>query len=153
MVFSDKKQNGKRRGATYHESAVTILTPGCHFSGKLYCKGSSRIGGRIEGEIVSEGLLVIEESALITAEIKADEVIVRSCRRYQCEGRVELLKQPFRGNIDTFLVGANFNGLKMVTAAKVSADGIPVVEKLRKKGSVAREELAKKLPEVGVGKP
>ena len=55
MVFSDKKQNGKRRGATYHESAVTILTPGCHFSGKLYCKGSSRIGGRIEGEIVSEG--------------------------------------------------------------------------------------------------
>ena len=50
--------------------------------------------------------------------------------------------------------GANFNGTaKMVTAAKVSADGIPVVEKLRKKGSVAREELAKKLPEVGVGKP
>ena len=41
----------------------------------------------------------------------------------------------------------------MVTAAKVSADGIPVVEKLRKKGSVAREELAKELPEVGVGKP
>ena len=52
-------------------SAVTILTSGCHFSGKLYCRGSSRIGGKIDGQIISEGLLIVEEEAIITAEIKA----------------------------------------------------------------------------------
>src|SRR5262245_2268512 len=51
-------------------NAVTILTTGCHFSGKLYCRGASRIGGKIDGQIVSEGLLIVEEEAVITAEIK-----------------------------------------------------------------------------------
>lgn len=160
MVFSEKKQN-KRRGASYHESAVTILTPGCHFSGKLYCKGSSRIGGRIEGEVVSEGLLVIEETALITAEIKAEEVIVqgRLKGRLNAKGRVEFAENShFEGEVSTpslvVMEGANFNGTATMTKpAKVSAESLPVVEKLRKKGSSGREEFGKKLPEVGVGKP
>ena len=80
MFPSGKKNNTNRsvkRIETSHDSAVTILTSGCHFSGKLYCRGSTRIGGKIDGEIVSEGLLIIEEEAQINANVKADEAIIQ----------------------------------------------------------------------------
>ena len=117
MAFNDKKQNSKRRGASGHESSVTILTPGCHFNGKLVCRGSSRIGGRIEGEVVSEGMLVIEEEALVTAEIKADEAVIQGVveGKLHATGRVELAStSKFNGDIfSPCLVineGAQFNG-------------------------------------------
>ena len=115
MGFNDKKQT--RRGASFHESAVTILTSGCHFNGKLYCRGSSRIGGKIEGEIISEGLLIIEEEAMIAAEIKADEVVIQGHVEGQLEaqGRVRLeSNSKFFGDIVTpslvIKEGAIFNG-------------------------------------------
>ncbi len=120
MAFSEKKQppkNQKRRGASFHDSAVTILTSGCHFNGKLYCRGSSRIGGRIEGQIVSEGMLVIEEEAVIMAEIKAEEAIIqgRVKGKLEATGRVELAATSrFDGDIITPSLiineGAQFNG-------------------------------------------
>ncbi len=80
MVFGDRKSsasNKGRQGASAKDVGVTILTAGCHFEGKFYCQGASRIGGRIDGEIVSEGLLIIEEGAVVTAKILADEAIVQ----------------------------------------------------------------------------
>ncbi len=98
-------------------SAVTILTSGCHFSGKLYCRGSSRIGGKIDGQIISEGLLIVEEEAIITAEIKADEVVIqgRVQGKLLATGRVELTaSSQFDGDISTPVLivreGAQFNG-------------------------------------------
>jgi cytoskeletal protein CcmA (bactofilin family) len=98
-------------------NAVTILTTGCHFSGKLYCRGASRIGGKIDGQIVSEGLLIVEEEAVITAEIKADEAIIqgRIQGKLQATGRVELCaSSQFDGDIITPVLvvreGAQFNG-------------------------------------------
>lgn len=98
-------------------NAVTILTTGCHFSGKLYCRGASRIGGKIDGQIVSEGLLIIEEEAVITAEIKADEAIIqgRVQGKLHATGRVELCaSSQFDGDIITPILvvreGAQFNG-------------------------------------------
>ncbi|MFK7872926.1 MAG: polymer-forming cytoskeletal protein [Oligoflexales bacterium] len=117
MVFNDKKNSAKRRGANFHESAVTILTPGCHFNGKLYCRGSSRIGGRIEGEIVSEGLLIVEEEAHISACIQAEEAIIQGkvSGTLKASGRVELADRCcFDGDIITPALviheGAQFNG-------------------------------------------
>lgn len=70
------KKNNKRKGATVSDAAVTILTSGCHFEGKLYCKGTSRIGGKVKGTIISEGLLIIEEEAHLQANIVVDEIVV-----------------------------------------------------------------------------
>ena len=67
----------KNKLTTAKDNVVTILNSGCHFSGRLYCRGASRIGGRVEGRIVSEGLLIIEEGAVVVAEIQAEEVIVQ----------------------------------------------------------------------------
>lgn len=84
MFGNDKNQSFPSRRASSSASrdgGVTILTAGCHFSGKLYCKGATRIGGTIDGEIIAEGLLIVEEDAVINAQVKAEEVVVH--------GRVE----------------------------------------------------------------
>ena len=107
----------KKASAPRDANAVTILTSGCHFSGKLYCRGSSRIAGKIDGQIISEGFLVIEEEAVITAEIKADEAVIqgRVEGKLQATSRVELCaSSQFGGDIITPVLvvreGAHFNG-------------------------------------------
>ena len=67
-----KKDRNSNRG-----SSVTILTKQSHFQGKLFCQGSTRVAGKIDGEIVSKGLLIIEKGAMITAKITADEAIIQ----------------------------------------------------------------------------
>ena len=154
-MFSEKKSSTKRRGASFHESAVTILTPGCHFNGKLYCRGSSRIGGKVDGEIVSEGLLIIEEEASITASVVADEAVIQGSvkGRLEAKGRVELTSSSqFEGDIITPCLvvneGAQFNGhTTMVTPSTGKGDKIPIVEKLHKRGASKAQDM-NPVPEV-----
>lgn len=117
---------GNQKGATAkpikrvvvtRDTPVTILTSGCHFQGKLFCRGSTRIGGQVEGEIVSEGILIIEEEASIKARVTADEVLIQGHIEGQLEarGRVELCANGvFEGDIITPILvvqeGAHFNG-------------------------------------------
>ncbi len=119
MFSGNQKQakSGTKKVVVNREAAVTILTSGCHFNGKLYCRGSSRIGGKIEGEIVSEGLLIIEEAAVINADVVADEAIIQGVVKgsLTAKGRVELTHTcSFEGNVDTPCLivheGAKFNG-------------------------------------------
>lgn len=118
-MFNQPKQSAKiaKKVTGARDAAVTILTNGCHFNGKLYCRGSSRIGGRIEGQIVSEGLLIIEEEAVIVAEIRAEEAVIQGKVKGKIEasGRVELTAtSQFDGDIATTSLvvneGAKFNG-------------------------------------------
>lgn len=110
------------------DAAVTILTSGCHFSGKLFCRGSTRIGGTIEGEVQSEGLLIVEEGAKINANVKADEVVIQGVveGRLEAGSRVELCASSvFIGDIVTPCLvvkeGAQFDGrATMAGAAKKS---------------------------------
>ena len=164
MVFSERKNispRAGRRGSGFHESAVTILTPGCHFNGKLYCRGSSRIGGKIEGEIVSEGLLIIEEEAAITAKIRAEEVVIQGQVKGQVEAslRVELASSSrVDGDVATpSLVineGAVFNGrttMEQAAAEEKIASPSPVIEKPTKKDLRSRSAYKDRMPEIGVG--
>jgi cytoskeletal protein CcmA (bactofilin family) len=146
MVFSEKKQAPKRRVSTGSESSVTILTPGCHFNGKLFCRGASRIGGRIEGEVVSEGMLIIEEEALVTAEVRADEAIIQGTvkGKLTATSRVELsATSRFDGDIFTPCLiineGAQFNGRCTMIDGAVA--GLPKVGHLHK-AALARENGA-----------
>ena len=105
------QSSGKNSGVT------TLITSGCYFQGKLYCKNDSRIGGRVEGQSISEGLLIIEEGGFISADIKADEVVVHGTVKgeLQASGKVDLHKTSrFEGDITTPTLviqeGAKFNG-------------------------------------------
>ncbi len=99
------------------DSAVTILTSGCHFTGKLYCRGSSRIAGEIEGQVISEGLLVVEEGAIINGDIEAEEVVIHGkvFGTIKSTGRVALAPScSFEGDINSpslvIAEGASFVG-------------------------------------------
>lgn len=126
---SKKLQIEKRRGATAQEPSVTILTASCHFKGKLYCKGTSRIAGKIEGEIVSEGLLILEEAAEIDAIIRGEEVCVAGNMRgtVYASRKIELLPTCcFEGSLHTPVLvvqeGAHMQGqIKMETAEPLSS--------------------------------
>jgi cytoskeletal protein CcmA (bactofilin family) len=118
-MFNQQKRGGQgpNRKDQAKDYAVTIITSGCHFSGKLYCKGSTRIGGKIDGEIVSEGLLIIEEEAMISAEVKAEDVVIQGHLRgvVEASGKVELSATcVYEGDIITPVLvvheGAQFNG-------------------------------------------
>jgi len=151
MAFfnSDKKIGTatKRRDFASKESAVTILTSGCHFSGKLYCKGASRIGGKIEGEIISEGLLIIEEGALIEADVKAEDIILHGTfhGKLQVKGKAEFSQTAvFDGDLQTPTIliseGAQFNGqVKMTPQEPTNFVGI---DELHKKKAVLVPELS-----------
>ena len=127
-MFSEQKRastsKNKRKGASAGGVAVTILTSGCHFEGKLYCKGASRIGGRIQGKVVSEGLLIIEEEASVEADIVVDEVIVlgKINGKLRANKRVELCESAhFQGEITTPALvikeGARFDGQAVMSDA------------------------------------
>jgi cytoskeletal protein CcmA (bactofilin family) len=56
--------------------AGSYLNHGSKVNGKLAFEAHARIDGLVEGDIVAEGGLVIGESAVITAQIKAASIIV-----------------------------------------------------------------------------
>lgn len=145
MFSSKTPQQPKKKPTPARETAVTILTSGCHFSGKLYCRGASRIGGKIEGQIISEGLLIIEDEAVITAEVKADEAIIqgRVEGKLTASGRVELCASShFEGDIATPVLivreGAQFNGRSTMLRADDVAAKSPRIVNMKGKSEPGR---------------
>jgi cytoskeletal protein CcmA (bactofilin family) len=128
-LFSPQKKGATSlsRRDQLKDFAVTIITNGCHFSGKLYCKGSTRIGGKVEGEIISEGLLIVEEGAIINAEARVEDIVIQGHFRGSIEstGKVELSSSAiFEGDIQTaslvILEGAQFNGRTKMDGTRTS---------------------------------
>lgn len=65
-MFGKKKKNP---GYSYFSSDITL-------EGRLCFTGSVRIDGRVCGEIISTGLLVVEETAVITGDILVENIIL-----------------------------------------------------------------------------
>jgi cytoskeletal protein CcmA (bactofilin family) len=59
------------------EDFDTILSPDIFFSGTLNFEKSFLIRGRVSGEIAARGFLVIDEEAVVEANISASRVIIR----------------------------------------------------------------------------
>ena len=115
-MFYDKKKSEEQRKRKM-STEVTIITPGCHFSGTLCCKGTVRIGGKVDGSIVSEGILIVEEGAEVMAKIQADEVVVRGILNGSIDARVRVefhKTADYKGEIKTqsliITEGAKVNG-------------------------------------------
>ena len=65
-----------RQSAAAPLEARAYLDQGCKVSGKLSFEGPARIDGQIDGEISAKDSLMIGESAVVTAQIKAASIIV-----------------------------------------------------------------------------
>jgi cytoskeletal protein CcmA (bactofilin family) len=59
------------------EDFDTILSSDINFSGTLNFEKPFLIRGRLSGEIVARGLLVVDEEAVVEANINASKVIIR----------------------------------------------------------------------------
>lgn len=149
MFGNEKNQVAatKRAQPAVKDGGVTILTAGCHFSGKLYCKGATRIGGTIEGEIVAEGVLIVEVDAVVNAVVRAEEVVVHG----RVEGSLTVLRRieicataDVQAEISTpnLVVheGAIFNGRTSMKRAAVVAEAGTRNGKGQKDGKNHRSE-------------
>jgi len=59
------------------EDFDTILSPDIDFTGTLHFEKPFLIRGKVSGEISARGLLVIDEEAVVNANINASRVVIR----------------------------------------------------------------------------
>lgn len=62
------------KGAAVIMDERTILGAGCSFEGKLKCRGSARIDGDFEGEILADEALIIGKDSTVTADLNVPEL-------------------------------------------------------------------------------
>jgi cytoskeletal protein CcmA (bactofilin family) len=123
MFGHEKSSNAaQKRGASAKDTGVTILTSGCHFTGKLYCRGATRIGGTIEGQVIAEGLLIIEDEAVVQGDVDAEDIVVHGRLEGKIVGR-NRIEFCSSSDVDADVVtpslvihdGALFNGKTTMT--------------------------------------
>lgn len=61
---------------TRNNDGRAYLDSGSKISGKLMFEGATRIDGQVDGEINAKESLIIGESAVVTAQIKANAIVV-----------------------------------------------------------------------------
>jgi cytoskeletal protein CcmA (bactofilin family) len=59
-----------------HAEGRAFLEKGCKINGKISFEGPARIDAQIEGEIVGSDTIVIGESAVLNAQVRAETVII-----------------------------------------------------------------------------
>lgn len=69
-----KREDMDRRNGS-SEEIIAFLGKGTEFKGVITYHGTIRIDGRVEGEIITEGTLIVGESAVIQAEISAGTLV------------------------------------------------------------------------------
>jgi cytoskeletal protein CcmA (bactofilin family) len=108
------------------EDFDTVLSPDIDFSGIINFEKSFLARGHITGEITAHGILLIDEGAVVTADIAADRVIIKGTVTGNVTARVrlEITKTgKLAGNVVApeinFETGCAFNG-KCTMSAKQS---------------------------------
>lgn len=116
------------------DDITTILGRGSAFEGKLTFEGAVRIDGRFKGEIVTEGTLIIGESADVEATIQAATVAVQGTVRGDVTATESLTIQApakVHGNLTTPVLtierGSVFEGHCNMSGS-TSADAASPVE-------------------------
>src|SRR5262249_25264757 len=81
------------------DEIIAFLGKGAEFKGIISYEGTVRIDGRVEGEIITKGTLVVGESAVIHAEISAGTVVSggRITDNVTASEKVQLLAPPILG--------------------------------------------------------
>ncbi|MCL2139487.1 MAG: polymer-forming cytoskeletal protein [Treponema sp.] len=103
----------------------TILSPDIVFSGTLNFESPFLIRGTVSGIIKAQGLLVIDEDAVVNANIEAQQVVIRGYVKgdVTAEGKVELtVTGRLDGNVvarEIFMeAGCLFNGRCTMTGKR-----------------------------------
>ena len=107
-MFKRKKTEGK---------TSSIIGREAEFKGTVIDKGSLRIDGKFEGEIQTEGSIIIGKDSVVQANIKAKSVFIggKVIGDIDCEEKVELsstgsLEGKVKASDLTIAEGGFFNG-------------------------------------------
>jgi len=102
-----------------------LLQEGSFFQGELRFKGQARIGGTIKGTIKGEGLLIVEPSSKIEADVFVDDMILLGEFKGKLSARRSVVMDPparFSGEVScpslSIKEGVFFEGLSKKTAIK-----------------------------------
>ena len=63
--------------ASGSDEVIAFVGKGVEFKGVIKYNGTVRVSGRLEGEIHTDGVLLVEDGAVITAQISAAKVVSR----------------------------------------------------------------------------
>ena len=75
-VSETKPAPASSKAAAPSSDARAYLDSGSKVNGKLYFDTAARVDGQVEGEITAKETLVVGETAIITAQIRAASVVV-----------------------------------------------------------------------------
>jgi cytoskeletal protein CcmA (bactofilin family) len=107
---------------------ATVISRGVKIEGKLSCSGNIRLDGEVQGDISSQGIVIIVENGWVNGQINADSVTIggKVTGTIRAKDKVVLeAKANLKGDIitKTLLVeaGAIFNGnSKMGNSGSIS---------------------------------
>jgi len=115
------------------EEIVAFLGKGTEFKGMITYDGTIRIDGKVEGEIITQGTLIVGESAVIQAEISAGSIVCggKITGNIQAHHKVHLLsKAVLSGSVNTpnLIIdeGVSFNGRCEMHRAEKEASPAPL---------------------------
>jgi cytoskeletal protein CcmA (bactofilin family) len=107
----------KHEEAKKDQDIIAFLGKGTEFKGVITYHGTIRIDGSVEGEIITEGTLIIGETAVLQAEVTAGTVISagKITGNITAHEKIQLLPPAaLDGSIKTPLLiieeGVRFNG-------------------------------------------
>ena len=96
---------------------ATVISKGLKIEGKLSCSGNIRLDGEVQGDISSEGVVIIGENGKVNGQINADSITIggRVAGTVRAKDKVVLeAKANLKGDIITKILmveaGAIFNG-------------------------------------------
>lgn len=123
-----------QRGAAGKAAAVdTVIGPQCVVRGRLEGCGIIRVEGRFEGDIATEGDVIVGEAGEVHASVSARDILVGGLIRgdVQATGRLEILGTGrLTGDINArnlvIAEGAVFTG-RCETATAIGPDTRPIV--------------------------
>jgi cytoskeletal protein CcmA (bactofilin family) len=123
---------------------TTILGKGSAFDGKLTFEGAVRIDGEFSGEIRTQGMLVIGESAQVRANVQAATIVIEGVVRGDLVATASIqIHAPARvhGNLSTPSLeiekGSVFEGNCQMGQGQGAQPGLTVAEAPRKPVAVA----------------
>ncbi len=94
--------NSLEQEASLAGNVTAILDQGTNFEGKLSFEGTVQIGGNFKGEIFTKDTIIINESAMISAQIEADTIIINGRVEGNLFARRRVIMHPpaiFKGTV------------------------------------------------------
>ena len=85
-------------------SISTLIEEGASFEGRLSYSGTAKIAGHFKGEIFTRDQLIISETAFVSAEVEASQVILKGQFEGNIVAHTKVIMVPpanFRGTVTT----------------------------------------------------